>query len=175
MNGLILRRASLNDSDFAYGARKAAFKEYVEEIEGWDEAMQRRLHEERFVRQDFRVISVAGTDVGVMAIAVTPDCVKLNQLFLLPEHQGKDIGRRCMMRIMVEARELGLPVCLRVLKVNPRARAFYERLGFVRAGDTETHDLLQWNSQRAPAGRALTRAADARAVDTEPSESNRRE
>jgi hypothetical protein len=41
-------------------------------------------------------------------------------------------------------RQLGLPVRLRVMKVNPRALAFYERLGFMRTGETDTHDLMEW-------------------------------
>lgn len=79
-------------------------------------------------------------------MVVAPDCVKVNQLFLLPEYQGKDIGRRCMLLIMEEARELGLPVRLRVMKVNPRALAFYQRLGFMRTGETNTHDLMEWST-----------------------------
>jgi RimJ/RimL family protein N-acetyltransferase len=38
-----------------------------------------------------------------------------------------------------------LPVRLRVLKVNPRALAFYRRLGFTCTGETETHDLMEWS------------------------------
>jgi hypothetical protein len=30
------------------------------------------------------------------------------------------------------------------MKVNPRALAFYERLGFVRMDQTDTHDLVEW-------------------------------
>ncbi|HLC30177.1 MAG TPA: GNAT family N-acetyltransferase [Dehalococcoidia bacterium] len=146
MNSLTLRKASPNDSEFAYCAKRAAFKEYVEKVKDWDEDEQRHLHEQRFETQDFRVINLAGTDVGIMAVVVAPDCVKVNQLFLLPEHQGKDIGRRCMLLIMEEARELDLPLRLRVMKVNPRALAFYRRLGFVRTGETDTHDLMEWGS-----------------------------
>ena len=109
MNSLTLRKASPNDSEFAYCAKRAAFREYVEKVEGWDEDEQRQLHERRFGAQDFRVINLAGTDIGIMAVVVAPDCVKVNQLFLLPEHQGKDIGRRCMLLIMEEARQLRLP------------------------------------------------------------------
>ena len=144
MDDLVLRPAGPNDSEFAYCAKEAAFRPYVEKVWGWDEAEQRRVHEERFAAQDFRVISVAGTDVGIMAVVVAPDCLKLNQLFLLPEHQAKGIGSACMRLIMAEARQLGLPVRMRVLKVNPRARAFCERLGFVRTGQTDTHDLMEW-------------------------------
>ena len=115
----------------------------MEEIENWDEEEQRRLHQQRFERGDFRVINCAGTDVGIMAVNVAADCMKVNQLFLLPEHQGKGIGRRCMLLIMEEARQLGLPVRLRVLKVNPRAIAFYERLGFMHTGETDTHQLME--------------------------------
>jgi len=146
MNSLTLRKAGPNDSEFAYCAKRAAFKEYMEKVEAWDEDEQRQLHERRFGAQDFRVINLAGTDVGVMATVVAPDCVKVNQLFLLPEHQGKDIGRRCMLLIMEDARQLGLPVRLRVMKVNPRALAFFQRLGFTRIDETDTHDLMEWPS-----------------------------
>jgi GNAT superfamily N-acetyltransferase len=143
MNSLTLREASPNDSEFAYCVKRAAFREYVEKVWSWDEVEQRRLHELRFEAQDFRVINLAGIDIGIMAVVVAPDCVNVNQLFLLPEHQGKGIGRRCMLLIMEEARELGLPVRLRVMKVNPRALAFYLRLGFLRTGETDTHHLME--------------------------------
>jgi len=116
MNSLALHRVSPNDSEFAYCAKRAAFKEYVEKVDGWDDDEQRRLHEQRFRTQDFRVITLAGTDVGIMAVVAAPDCVKVNQLFLSPEHQGKNIGRRCML------------------------------LGFTRTGETDTHALMEWGS-----------------------------
>jgi GNAT superfamily N-acetyltransferase len=138
-----MRKARPEDREFAYRVREASFRDYVEKVEGWGDAEQRRQHEGRFAAQDFRIVSVAGTDVGVVAMVVTPDCVKLNQLLALPEHQGRAIGRHCMLALMDEARTLGLPVRLRVMKVNPRARVFYERLGFRRDGETETHDLME--------------------------------
>ena len=49
-----------------------------------------------------------------------------------------------MLLVMEQAREIGLPIRLRVLKNNPRARAFYERLGFGCVGETDTHDLFAW-------------------------------
>ena len=58
MHGLTFRRAGPDDREFAYSVRKAAFKEYVEQVEGWDEDEQRQLHERRFGAQDFRVINL---------------------------------------------------------------------------------------------------------------------
>jgi ribosomal protein S18 acetylase RimI-like enzyme len=141
-----MRKAGPQDSEFAYRTRCAAFREYVDKVGGWNEEEQRRHHARRFGAQDFRVISVAGTDVGIVAVTMMPDAMRVNQLFLLPEHQGHGIGGRCMRLLMEEGHRLGLPVRLRVMKVNPRARAFYERLGFGRTGETETHDhdLMEW-------------------------------
>jgi len=144
MENLVLRKAGPDDSAFAFRVRRAAFKEYVDQAVGWDEEAERGLHEQRFGTQDFRIIPLAGMDVGVLAMVREPDCLKVNQVFILPEHQGQGIGRVCMSRVFEEARGLGLPVRLRVLKVNPRALAFYERLGFRHIGEIETHHLLEW-------------------------------
>ena len=143
MNGLALRKAGPSDSQFAFLAKRAAFREYVEKLWGWDEAEQLQLHQQRFGTQDFRIVNVSGMDVGVMALVVEANGLKVNQLFILPEHQGKGIGQMCMLLIMKEAQQLALPVGLQVLKVNSRALAFYQRLGFVYIGETETHILLE--------------------------------
>ena len=146
MDSIILRRAGPADSEFAFRTKKAAFREYVEKVWGWDEQEQRQFHEQGFRWQNCRIINVAGTDVGTINVVTTPDCVTVNQIFVLPEHQGLGIGRKCMLLVMEEARELGLPVRLRVLKVNPRAEAFYQRLGFVRTAETELHVVMEKDS-----------------------------
>ena len=105
MDRVTLRKAGPNDSEFAFVTRRAAFREHLEKIQGWDDAEQRELHARRFAAQDFRSSNMA--------------------------------------RLVEEARELGLPIRLRVLKANTGALAFYERLGFVRTGETETHAVLE--------------------------------
>jgi predicted mannosyl-3-phosphoglycerate phosphatase (HAD superfamily) len=86
MDNVELRKATSSDSEFAYQTKKAAFREYVEKVWGWDEEQQRQLHERRFASQDFQVIQVSGIDVGILAVVQQPDCVKVNQLFILPEY-----------------------------------------------------------------------------------------
>ena len=142
MSEFELRKAGPTDSEFAYRVKKASSREYVEKVWGWDEGQQLELHQQRFGTQDFRVISVAGEDVGIMAVVLASDCVKVNQLFLLPKHQGRGIGRKCMLRIIGVARRLSLPVRLRVLRVNSRAFAFYRRLGFRSIGQSNTHVFM---------------------------------
>ena len=78
-----------------------------------------------------------------MSVALQPDCVFVNQLYLLPEHQGQGIGRECVLVVIAQGNSLGLPVRLQVLKVNARAATFYKRLGFEITDETDTHFLMQ--------------------------------
>lgn len=143
MQNLKLRKATSDDSEFAYQTKKAAFREYVEKVWGWDEDEQRQMHRRRFASQDFYVIQVSRNDVGIMAVVRQPDHIKLNQMFILPEYQGKGIGAECMNKIIREATASMLPVRLQVLKVNNRAAMFYKRLGFRKTGENDTHILME--------------------------------
>lgn len=116
----------------------------MEQVNEWDEAKQRNAHARRFENQDFRIISYDNVDVGVVALEATHRCMKLNQMLLLPDFQGRGLGRASMKLIQQEAQALCLAIRLKVLRVNPRARSFYESLGFRRNGVTDTHDLLEW-------------------------------
>ncbi len=143
MRNLKLRKATPGDSEFAYQTKKAAFHEYAEKVRGWNEDEQRQLHQRRFTAHDFRVIQVSGKDVGIIAMSRQSDCIDLHQLFILPEYQSRGIGEGAMMLIIKDADISKLPVRLRVLKVNPKALAFYQRLGFKQIGETDTHILME--------------------------------
>jgi hypothetical protein len=67
-----LRIASPGDSEFAFAARKVAFASYAESAGAWCESEERRLHERRFNLREFRIISVSGVDVGVIAVRIEP-------------------------------------------------------------------------------------------------------
>ncbi len=143
MSNLRLRKATADDSEFAYQTKKAAFRKYVEKVWGWDEDEQRQLHERRFASQDFQVIQVSDINVGILAVVRQPDCVKVNQIFIVPEYQSRGIGAACIMRIIEDAAVSKLPVQLQVLKVNSRAVTFYQRLGFRSIGESDTHVLME--------------------------------
>jgi len=143
MMNLKLRKATSHDSEFTYQTKKAAFKEYVNKVWGWDETEQRKMHERRFTEQDVYIIQHSGIDVGFLEKVNESDCVIVNQIYILPEYQSKGIGTACMMSIIEEAGALNLAVQLQVLKVNDRAITFYDRLGFLRSGDTDTHVLME--------------------------------
>lgn len=144
-----LRLATAEDSEFVFQTRKAAFQEYVQAAYGrWDEGRQRELHLERFPTQTFRILQVDGQEVGIMGTEVLEDCLKLNQLFILPAYHAKQIGSACIQILKSEASSAALPIKLQALKVNPRAVVFYEKHGFGVTGETDTHIQLCWNCPR---------------------------
>jgi len=143
MTGLRFRPAAPEDSEFAYQVKKASFGEYVEKVWGWDESEQRDLHTRRFQSQDVEIIELNGSDLGFIATVTTPEALRLYQMFILPEYQGRGIGSECVNRVVEKAKAFTIPVRLQVLKVNKRARAFYERLGFRTIGENDTHIKME--------------------------------
>ena len=139
MKELNIRNAGASDSKFVFTVKKAAFREYVERIWGWDDTYQRDLHDRRFAAQDIRIIQFDGIDIGFLSTANTADTLNVDQLYILPEYQGKGIGAACMKRIINDANLEQKPVTLQVLKINTRATAFYQRLGFTIVDENPTH------------------------------------
>ena len=130
-------KADAVDSDFVFAIKKAAFREYVDQVEGWDDTHQRGLHNKRFDSQDFRIIQFQGNDIGFFSTSSTSDSLKIYQFFIHPEYQGRGIGSACMTNILADA--AGKVVNLQVLKINIRGIAFYQRLGFSIVDEDSTH------------------------------------
>jgi GNAT superfamily N-acetyltransferase len=149
MDDISLRTGTAADLEFLYDLLKVALGPYVEQTYGaWDDAAQRRRFAARTRPESHQIVELGGRPVGCLFVQRTPEAVKLNRVFLLPEIQRRGIGTRLVRRVMREARSEGLPVTLRVLKVNP-ARRLYERLGFDVVGETETHVLMATRSDTA--------------------------
>lgn len=139
MEGLKFRKAQAIDSEFVFTVKKAAFREYVEQIWGWDDTYQRELHNRRFDSQDLRIIQFHGTDVGFLSTSTNSDTFNVDQIYILPEYQDREIGAACMRNIINDANLEQKPVTLQVLKINTRATAFYQRLGFTIVDENSTH------------------------------------
>ncbi len=91
----------------------------------------------------FSVVELVGTPIG--RLYVTPlgdDEVRLIDIALLPDHRGTGIGSHLIEHVVAEAHRTGRYVSLHVERWNP-ALALYERLGFVRAGETDVHCRME--------------------------------
>ena len=143
MDGMAIRRAEATDVDFTFAVKEAAFREYVDKVWGWNGADQRELHELRLASQDVRIIQYKGIDVGYFSTSSTVDSVRVYQIFILPEYQRKGLGTACMRVIVADAKAQERSVRLQVLKINTRAIAFYERLGFNIVDEDDTHVQME--------------------------------
>jgi ribosomal protein S18 acetylase RimI-like enzyme len=139
-NSRITRRAASDaDLDLLYRIVREALGPYVVQTWGkWDDAEQRRRFDEVTRAEDHAILEVDGGAVGCLCVRFTEDACHLNRLMILPECQNRGIGGRVLAEILQDAKQRGVAVKLRVLKVNP-ARLFYERYGFVVNGQTDWH------------------------------------
>lgn len=124
-----LRVARAEDSEVCYRLHRAAMGPYVTAIWGWDDEVQRAYHARLYTPDVWRIITVAGTDAGLLVVEYRPAEVYLGRLALHPRHQGRGIGSRFVRALLTEARRRGQDLVLDVLAVNERAHALYLRFG----------------------------------------------
>lgn len=136
-----LRRLRPGDVEFCFRLHRRALGEYVDAIWGWDEPVQRAYHEKNFDAAHTQVITVDGRDTGVLTVLDGGTEVVLGLIEIDPVHQGRGVGGHVVGTLLAEAASRGQDVVLEVLDVNTRAKAFYERLGFVETGRPREHKI----------------------------------
>jgi GNAT superfamily N-acetyltransferase len=147
---ITLRDASEDDREFVFHLLKVALGPYIEQTFGpWREEEQRARFAELTDPGAHQIVELAGRAVGCLNVRWLPHQVKLNRVFLLPEIQGRGLGTQLVQGVLSSAASKGLPVRLRVLRVNP-GRRLYERIGFRVTGETETHILMEHAAQEGP-------------------------
>jgi ribosomal protein S18 acetylase RimI-like enzyme len=90
------------------------------------------------------VIEIDGARAGRQRVVRAPDHLELAGIQLLPAHQGHGLGTYLIEQFLLDARRAGLPARITVDNDNPRARALYERLGFVAVAGSDDETTLQW-------------------------------
>jgi len=101
----------------------------VQELTVWDEQEQRARFAAQWKREEVRIISLDGKDVGWLQVAELPTEIRLQKFFVSPQYQQSGIGSEILSTLLATWRSTGKKIVLRVLKNNP-ARRLYERLGF---------------------------------------------
>ena len=138
-----LRDARPDDFELVFRIKRSAMKEYVAATWGWDEAEQRRISRRRFEAGDTEIVLVEDEPVGTLRVVRSPEEIRLLTIFLLAEWQSRGVGSAIVGDILSEADDTVRPIRLRVLRVNERARTFYERFGFAVVETTETHVVMR--------------------------------
>lgn len=148
---LALRPARGSDGERLFALWKGTLGPYLVETHGrWDEAAQRETFFARLEKTlaEHEILEQDGEAIGCLHVVRRPAELRLNRILLSPAFQGAGLGTLILRSLISEADAAGVPIRLRVLRVNP-ARRLYERLGFAVSGETPTH----FEMERAPGAR----------------------
>ena len=138
-----LRPATAGDSEFAFTTTRDTMREYTLATWGkWSEEDVRRRSSANIANGTTCIIELDGKPIGIRVVEREPDCIQLAQIFILPAHQGRGIGSKLIEQLLAEARSVGLPLRLRVLRVNP-AFNLYQRMGFKVVEETPERYFME--------------------------------
>ena len=133
--------ATSSDRSFFIHAHHKAYRDTIETMFGWNEVEQDEFAGRAFDQGGIKIICSDNQRVGVVGWEQHPDHIWLKELFILPSEQGHGVGSTVIQHIKAIAERRNLPVRLRTLKANLRAKALYERNGFTVSNQTDIH----WN------------------------------
>jgi len=139
----VLKNATEADRAFAEHVHEECYRDVVtNQFGAWDSAVQKQFFDQKWQPGSYSIILSGNESVGVLSVRRNPDHLFLSEIQILPAHQGKGIGSEIVGDILDRGRQQKLPVRLQVLHRSP-ARRLYERLGFTRYGQSETHFLYE--------------------------------
>jgi GNAT superfamily N-acetyltransferase len=125
-----LRKTLLSDAPFIYQVIEQTMRHHVEATWGrWDPERVERESKQDAVDPKTQIIQFGDRDCGVFYVEDADDALWVRMIFILPEYQRRGIGTELLNRAVSQATKAGIPVRLRVLKVNP-AKQYYEQIGF---------------------------------------------
>lgn len=135
-----LRPATPADDEFLVAVYATTRAEEMDLVP-WDEAqkaafvrsqydLQQQQYFERFPDSKRQVVLLGDEPVGRFWTVQLPEQIRLLDIAILPSHQGRGIGGELFRRLITVSEEARVPLRHMVFKLNPRARVFYERLGF---------------------------------------------
>ncbi len=129
-----------NDYEFVYEVKKNAYKKYVEECWGsWIEEEQRKYFENFIttVKDNAYIIVDGNKKIGFYNGEILDNGnYEVGNICIIPEYQGKGIGTKILMEKLEENKDRDVEI--QYFKQNP-VGSLYERLGFVKSGETQFH------------------------------------
>ena len=142
------RKASEADRAFAFDVKKQALGPYIKQVWGWDEEIQVVFFEKEFNPSLLEIITYENQNIGTIEVLFNSERILINKFYILPDFQGHGIGSKILKDEIANARKRGLCLRLGVLRINPAVR-FYERHGFTKVEENETHWIMEWGTNRS--------------------------
>lgn len=140
-----IRLATPSDHDLIYALKAQSVRPYVEKIWGWDENYQRNDFDSDFAEiKQFNVIEIEGCFAGFVQYYFDYPYVEVVEIHLLPEFRGKGIGSDILRYLQKVCIAQDRKIRIGCFKENHRAKALYQKLGFMQTGVNDTHYILEY-------------------------------
>ena len=127
----VVRAATAADAAGAAACVDAAYRHYIDR-NGLVPGPMRDDYAEVIAAHDVTVVEHGGVVVGVLVVMEAAEGFLLDNIAVLPSHQGEGLGRRLLELAEVKARACGHhSVYLYTQEMMVENRALYERIGYV--------------------------------------------
>ena len=133
------RAATRHDVPFLLALRRETMDVHLQAV-GIEVSEPKRLQRVMYRFDCAAVLLNEGAPVGLLKLVRGALEWEVLQLQIAPSLQGRGVGAAVLQAVLCDASARRLGVRLGVLKSNP-AQRLYQRLGFVRVGETE-HEYL---------------------------------
>ena len=102
-----------------------------------NEQVQRDYHNRGLAAGQWQIITIEGTDVGMLSVEYRQTETSLARIEVQPSHQGQGTGSRTVQNLLDHAAKTSHPAVRGVLTANHHAPALYHRLGSVQPPNTD--------------------------------------
>lgn len=137
-----MRQGEPADMGWLYQTFKRTMQDFISDTWGWDELLQEHSFFENLPAKSFAIATQAN-DVGALNLREKADYLWLEMVLVLPDYQGRGIGRLMLEYAQDKAIEAKKPLRLSVLKLNP-AHNFYRHMGFEQSDVDQWSYKMQW-------------------------------
>ena len=105
---------------------------------------QQRAYAAHYTEAGHSIVTVEGRAAGRIWIAESDDAIRIVDIALLPEYQGRGIGGGLYRDLLARAAASGRRVRCSVPTANPGSLRFHERLGFRATGGDGMYVQMEW-------------------------------
>jgi ribosomal protein S18 acetylase RimI-like enzyme len=132
--------ALTEDKEWLERLRRDVYQElFKATFGGWDEVRHIRQFAECWERGHISIITVESVRVGMIQLFEDPDAMEVGEIQIQSSYQSRGIGSGILRDTVARAHKQRKNVRLSVGLKNDRAFQFYQRLGFQKVAQSETH------------------------------------
>lgn len=136
MEDVAYQVAQPQDAQILAEIRALAMKPSLVALGRFDESRVRNRFLETFIPQDTITLTFEGELLGFYVLRTRTDHIWLDHLYIKPEYQNKQLGKKALIRVINLAKEKGLALRLGALRGSLSNR-FYQNNGFVQTHEDE--------------------------------------